>query len=249
MIDLKGLRILNPRGDQPSNPLLTAIKESHGQLVHYPVMHIQPIHSQHWQPTLPEHANFCIFTSPNAVDCFFCTKKKSLLPAQCFSIGKATQQRLQHHDIHSICPPEANSESLLALIQKQFPKTFQALIIKGEGGREALVRGIQNMGSSVSVAEVYRREKNTPPLSETNNIWRNDAVDIILGTSAFVIDGILESFASNGRQWIEQKPWLVFGPRLQKHAKEKGVVNLLQCPPEGVLQTLSTFSQGLRDGN
>lgn len=73
------------------------------------------------------------------------------------AVGNATAARLDAWGITPGIPGEATSEGLLASGEFDDVRGQQVLIVRGEGGREALAQGLEERGASVRYLEVYRR--------------------------------------------------------------------------------------------
>ena len=91
--------------------------------------------------------------------------------AQCFAIGAATQSCLQSlgWPTAKLAHDDFVSEALLARDDWQDLSGERVLLVKGEGGRQALHQGLQAAGADVTSWAVYRRA--LPEMSQTQ--WQH----------------------------------------------------------------------------
>lgn len=108
--------------------------------------------------------NYLIFISTNAVKMFI--ERMDLLSIKLpediilASIGKSTQEVLREkYQREVFCPNNIfDSEHLLDHSVFNNVQSKMALIIRGEGGRETLKKGLENKGAKVTYGECYKRK-------------------------------------------------------------------------------------------
>ena len=121
-LNLNGLRVLNTRPQPQGQALNQAINEAGGQAISCPALTICAIPPTFWLPSLPPLSTIkqVIFTSVNAVNCFFDGLKKQSIdwPKSIIviAIGPSTAKALTQYRIpvHST-PSISDSEHLLVL--------------------------------------------------------------------------------------------------------------------------------------
>ena len=250
-IALHGLRVLNTRPEGQNLALNQSITEAGGEAIPCPTIEIVPIPSAVWLTQLPPLASvrYAIFTSINAVECFFNALKKQNLEwpngILVIAIGKSTAKTLEHHKIKAhFSPKMANSEHLLALPTLQQINQQNVLLIKGEGGRTLIPETLNARGANLITLNVYRRTLPQLNKNELARLWQNDAIDIILLTSQEAMHNLFVLLGQQARTWLQQKPCLVISSRLGEAASTMGIKNITVCQPDSVMEALYRFSQG-----
>ena len=251
LLSLNGLRVLNTRAAHQAQLLEQQITMHQGSCIPLPILHIEPIEPPQGLDKLQNTAciDKAIFTSVNAVECFFQAAKKHGFdfPAsiETFAIGSATQQALSHYKISALCAEKHSSEGLLNHPSFIKIKDQAIIIIKGAGGRTLLSQTLRQRKAQVNDIIVYQRRKNFSVSQLCERIWQNDAVDIILGSSQFVIETLFSCFNEEGKRWLCGKPWVVFSERLMRTAQKMGVRCVIVSEHQQLIKRLSQFSQGL----
>ena len=248
-VTLQGLRILNTRPEAQAHELTQAIIDAGGQAIAFPTIAIIPIPTATWLADLPplDTVNQAIFTSSNAVDCFFAgLTKQQPWPEKIrvIAIGHATAQALkQHHIPVHFIPHHANSESLLELDSLQQLNQQTLLLIKGEGGRTLIPEVLATRGTNIFLINVYRRILPQFNPIELTQLWQNDAIDMIVFTSQEAMQNCFDLFGKQARVWLQQKPCVVISPRLAQAAALLGIKNILIATPETILTTIASLSR------
>ena len=248
-INLQGLRILNTRPEAQAHELNQAIIDAGGEAIAFPTIAIEPIPTASWLTDLPslDTVSQVIFTSSNAVHCFFAglTKQRPWPEKiRVVAIGHATAQALEQHHIpvHFI-PHHANSESLLELDSLQELNQEALFLIKGEGGRTLIPEVLATRGAIVSVINVYRRILPQFNPIELTQLWQNDAIDMIVFTSQEAMQNCFDLFGEQARAWLQKKPCVVISPRLAEAARLLGMKNIITATPETILTTIASQSR------
>lgn len=244
MHNLNHLRVLNTRPEQQASSLTQAIEEAGGISIHLPLLEIKPIQTQ---KNLHHNIHAAIFTSPNAVHCFFANLSPQNWPheIQLFAIGQGTHQALMHYGVSSAtCPKQPNSEHLLMLdaLQHVQIQNKKILLIKGQGGRTLIQNALIARGAEVDICEVYRRVLPHHPKKRIEALWHEDAVDIILITSETALVHLFELFAKQAHAWLCSKPYVVISERLRQAAHKRGIQTVIVSSYDRIIHQLLSYS-------
>lgn len=245
MHNLNHLRVLNTRPEQQASSLTQAIEEAGGISVNLPLLEIKSIQAQIQINLSDIYA--AIFTSPNAVHCFFSNLSLQHWPheIQLFAIGQGTHQALMHYGLSSAtCPKQANSEHLLMLdaLQPRMIQNKKILLIKGEGGRTLIQATLTARGAEVDAREVYQRVLPHHSKKRIETLWHEDAVDIILITSETALVHIFELFATQAHAWLCSKPYVVISERLRQAAHKRGIQTVIVSSYDRIIHQLLGYS-------
>ena len=248
-IDLQGLRVLNTRPASQAKALNQAIQAAKGRAISCPMLAIEPLALSAWIETLPPLSTVsqAIFTSSNAVHCFFTalTQRAIAWPKAItvIAIGKATATALQTHGITpDAIPLKADSEHLLALPSLQHPADQTLLLIKGVAGRPLIADTLTARGGNLLAVSVYRRTLPTLEQSTLSRLWQTDAADIIVFTSEEAIHNCFVLFGKEAHTWLQEKPCLVISQRLAESAAKFGIKDIRVCEPDTLMTALQQFS-------
>lgn len=164
-VSLSNKTILVTRPVGREQHLCHLIEQAGGSVIHYPVIHIQPlaeseiVQLRQLQEKLHEYS-MAIFISRTAVEQglhYFPALPEHLTIV---SIGSKTSESLQQNKIDiDIEAPEHNTESLLQTAEFQQPDITgqQVLIFRGEGGRALLGDTLRHRGAKIRYVETYKR--------------------------------------------------------------------------------------------
>jgi uroporphyrinogen-III synthase len=251
---LQGLRILNTRPRGQAEELNQRILASHGQVLHFPVLDIQPP-NQPWVDSLPDlnTINQALFISTNAVQyCFDSLEQHKIVwPQSIFvtAIGKTTAQALrQHHIIVGATPLISDSEHVLKLPSLQQIHSQIILVIKGEDGRSLIIDTLKNRGAQVIALNVYQRGMPIADKKQLDTWWRDDPRNIILLTSQQAIHNLFQMIDPGDVTQLQRTPCLVISERLAMAARELGMKTVIVCQVDNILEALHQYKQGLTHG-
>src|SRR5690606_15809392 len=115
-------------------------------------------------------------------------------------------------------------------------------------GRALIEEGLLQKGAQVIPLDVYKRA--IPNISQEfiNSLWREDLVDIILLTSEQSMHHLFKIFSEKAHSWLHEKPCLVISERLAKSASLFGIKKIIISHPNGIMNTLLDYYQGLIHG-
>ncbi len=171
--------------------------------------------------------DFVIFISPNSV---FSTAEIihriwPLWPKNTKTIatGPGTALALKEHNLPCDNCPERdfNGTGLLNLTTLQDIKQKKILIIKGEGGRLYLAKGLKARGAQADNLNVYKRRL---PKIDKDNIPHHEAIDVIICTSSTGLKNLVGLLYPYWQDILFKKQLLVISPRLADNAKKLGFV-------------------------
>ena len=244
---LQGLRVLNTRPKQQASSLAQAIESAGGLSIDLPVLAIKPTENI-WKNKLPlslEKFHYAIFTSANAVNCFFTEVSPQTWPnnTKILAIGQGTTNALIQQGVPTpTCPKQADSEHLLMLDALQNIKNQDILLIKGQGGRTLIKTTLIARGAYVSVLDVYQRVLPQHNKKRIQTLWHEDAVDIILITSETALVHLFTLFSEQAHPWLCSKPFLVISERLRKAAYDRGIHTVMVSSYDHIIHQLQSYS-------
>ncbi len=150
-----------------------------------------------------------------------------------FSVGAATGQILAEHGLAVSYPSEGDdSEALLALPQLQqalrASDSPRVLILRGEGGREALADCLRGQGAAVDYLPLYRRllpQYAVATLPERVYAERLNGLVVSSG------QGLQHLLALAGSEWptLARLPLFVPSPRVAQLAAAAGALAVVDC--------------------
>jgi uroporphyrinogen-III synthase len=145
------------------------------------------------------------------------------------AVGEATARKLQHALRNTkgatvLTPDTHTSEGILAMQQLNEPSNQHVVIMKGEGGRDAIAKGLQQRGCDVSYFCVYKREQLTQPIYTKR--WKISDVSGIIATSEAMATQLISHYG-NALLTVQ---WLTVSERIATSLKEIGVTRVSVCP-------------------
>ncbi|MCW8091112.1 uroporphyrinogen-III synthase [Alteromonas sp. ASW11-130] len=138
--------------------------------------------------------------------------------AKCVAIGDSTANLLKQHGFSISTPNVPTSEGMLDMLRKNNAKNCQAVIMKGEGGREYLAERLTKIGITPTEIAVYRRNLLSPPVE--SNQWRWTDVKGIITTS---VEMALPLFTHYDSDKLISAPWLTVSQRIADTLISQGV--------------------------
>jgi len=245
---LQGLRVLNTRPAEQNKTLSYAIQNAGGISIELPTIVIEPLRPD-WLKTLPDlsDVDHAVFVSANAIKYYFLAAKQLVWPSSITvtAIGQASADELTTRGIpihHT--PIDADSEHLLRLDHLQQIQNQTVMLIKGEKGRPLIEKTLRSRGADVIPVAVYRRELPKTNSLQTNLLWHDNAVDIILFTSQQSMYNLFTLFGEKARDWLCSKPCLVISERLAESASQLGMQTIIVCRHHSLLNTLEQYIKG-----
>lgn len=148
-------------------------------------------------------------------------------PAQVawFSIGRSSALALHQASGLPVNYPRDReiSEVLLQLPELQDIKGKQALILRGNGGRELLGDTLRQRGAQVTLCECYQRCPRQYDGAEVAWRWQQQGVDTLVVTSGDMLRQLYALVPEWYRNhWLLKCRLIVVSERLATHARESG---------------------------
>jgi len=255
---LDNIRVLITRPLEQSQQLSALIEAAGGIAVSLPMLAIEP----HVDAESKQRCQFVtgydwvIFISQNAV-----RHVLSLLPLNNWmdntaiaAIGRSTTNALRQAGFSVALQPDKdmNSEGLLEAFSAESLIDKKILIIRGEGGREALAEGLRKRGALVDYAEVYRRYC---PRVETEQLSEllSGGIDVLTIASGETLQNLRSIINLSGLSETQQKelmdcPLIVVSNRIRDLAKKMGlaatVIVAKQPDNDGIVKAIQAWRRG-----
>ncbi|WP_085315741.1 uroporphyrinogen-III synthase [Derxia lacustris] len=145
-------------------------------------------------------------------------------------------------------PPALDSETLLVTLDALGLARGRALLVKGDGGRDALALGLAARGMQIEPVEVYRRL--CPALTDADRA----ALAALIGQPATVVATSSEGIANFHTMlapwpalagWLAGTPVVVTHPRVALRAQALGIAHVRLCAPgdDAIFRLLETGAQ------
>lgn len=246
MSELSGYRILNPRPRAQAKRLTTALSALGATVLEVPLLEIAPTHHWRTQKLCLTLFHYAIFTSPNAVTYFFEHIPANTWPATLpiFAIGQGTSEQLLAYGLKARYTPNApNSESMLSLPELNKVTQAKILLVKGVGGRQLLARTLRARQAEVHTCIVYRRQCPQAATPMLQALWRENAIDMIIITSATMLKHLFQCAETKDfRDWLRNKPFFVISERIASTFKHEKIKTMIVTNYENLLNTLKDFA-------
>jgi uroporphyrinogen-III synthase len=176
-----------------------------------------------------------VFTSTRAVEFALPQLPSGLLQAcQLAAIGPATAASLQAAGLGTILQPGEGytSEDLLRSIGDSAVQPRQAFILAAEGGRKALLQGLQHSGAVVRELFVYARQP-AAVLQQSVTLLNQSQRVLSVWTSFNAMQQLASSLPAAAWQRVCTGDWLVVSPRLAEQAAGLHAARVHECKGPG----------------
>jgi uroporphyrinogen-III synthase len=233
---LVGLAVAVTRPAGQADALVARLEAAGARVIRFPVLAIAEATDPRPAQALMEHLerfHLAIFTSPNAVDRGMALVRSCRsgvgLPAglRLAAVGAATARSLAELGLQVAIQPQRaySSEALLAMpaLQREQIAGRAVLIVRGEGGRELLVRELSERGAQVDCAVVYRRVRPRVEPEVLLGPARRGEVGAVIVTSGEGLRNLFDLVGAAGREWLYEAPLVVLSERIATLAREHGV--------------------------
>lgn len=229
-LPLAGVRVLVTRPARQALALCRGIESAGGEAHGVPAIELVPPADPDLARRLLEDrasTDCVIFISRGAVE--FASRLVPdlaglLVGRPVFAAGTGTLGELTRRGVESAVAPSRRSgtEGLLRLdaLREAAVSGQDVLIVRGEGGREALREELEKRGARVRYAEVYARRR--PGTAELNGVWRASPPDIIVTTSNEGLENLVEMTDAGRRETLLSTPLIVTSRRAATRAAELG---------------------------
>ena len=253
-MNLNGLRVAVTRPLEQSARLAAAIDAGGGESFVFPLIEIGPPPDPAALDALIDRLDafdWAIFSSPTAVDrAIECIRARRPLPAgwSIAAIGEGTQRALARHGFdHVLAPTERfDSEALLALPALADLQGRQAVIFRGQEGRELMAEGLRARGATVEYAECYSRHAPSADAAALVDRVRGGQLDGLVVTSSEAVHNLCEMLSRAGSRPSALAGCTLFvpHPRIAAAARSAGFGPVVESAggDSGVLDALAAFA-------
>ena len=216
--------MLITRAVAQAEPMARAIRAAGGRPVLLPAIHIEAIDVT--PPGGP--ADWIIFISPNAVE-YGLQHVRAIVDAgaQVAAVGPTTARALAAEGMPQ--PLRArqgfDSESLLALSVFRNCGGSRIIVVRGVGGRPLLIDTLRERGATVTVLEVYRRDRPTLSIEQVQYLetqWASGGVAVATCLSVATLDNLMTLLTTRCQRLFMATPLLSPSPRVLERAGELG---------------------------
>ncbi|MDP2179095.1 uroporphyrinogen-III synthase [Methylicorpusculum sp.] len=145
------------------------------------------------------------------------------------AVGASTADALVKQGLLVDTVPESgfNTEALLAMPQLQAVKGQRILIIRGEGGREALADELRRRGAAVDYLEVYQRacpDLDNKPLTK---MLQEEQLAVITVTSSEGLNNLVRMMGDELKSALLILPLVVVSERMAQDAQARGFFHVV----------------------
>ncbi len=223
---LAGLQVLVTRPLPQAHSLAAALAACGAKTLLLPTIEIKAADDLAAQVAGLSDYDDLIFASVNAVELLLQTARPQS-HQRLIAIGTATAQALAAHGLTvALCPPQADSETLLQEPQLADMTNRRVLILRGQDGRDLMATRLTERGAQVDYANLYTRLCPTTDCTELLAEW-STRVEVITTTSNQVLDHLLQLCGAS--PVVLQTPILVVSERGAAHAAAAGFHHILQA--------------------
>ncbi|TKB51086.1 uroporphyrinogen-III synthase [Ferrimonas sediminicola] len=168
-------------------------------------------------------ADAAFFVSTNAVD--HAARLVDHWPRITYlAVGGATARALRQQGLQPLTAPRDNetTEGIWTLPQMDRVVGKRFVIVRGNGGREAMAKRLIAEGAEVIYWQVYRRQ--LPKLNglDLAQSWQRRGVNAILATSVEILQNLFTLLPPEQHPWLTQQLWLVPVERVADAARQLG---------------------------
>ena len=246
--------MLVTRPQHQAQSFIDEIKRLGGTTFHLPTIEIAYCTNT---PELTD-ADLIIFTSVNAVigaqlhKANFLAGSPSPLIA---SIGTATTGALHKAGVCDVIAPaqNANSESLLNLLEAHIFQNMKIVIIRGDSGRDALRDSLTELKTQVRYEQVYQRKLPKITAESAADLWQRANPHIVSISSDLGLVNLISLLPSEFHKQLFSCPLVVNSMRCEKKAHNAGFTAHIGVafPPgdAGQISQLCKFAQLKRQAN
>ena len=206
--------------------LINFFKDSKVTTIDYPFIKIQTLKNYVPFDSIINQLNtynYLIFISTNAVKMFI--DRMDLLSLKLpkdiilASIGNTTREVLRKEYQREVyCSDHIfDSEHLLNHLIFNNVQSKMALIIRGEGGRETLKKGLESKGAKVTYGECYKRKLLPINFKEIRKITRNFKKTVFLITSNESAEHFISEVKNEDKSWLMRCDLIVNHEKIKKN--------------------------------
>jgi uroporphyrinogen-III synthase len=194
-----------------------------------------------------------IFVSSNAVRCGMRWIEDfwPRLPtgADWYAVGEGSAAALARYGLDVQLPEgQMNSEGLLELPQLQAVENERVLIVKGEGGRDAMQQVLRQRGALVDELACYRRRPPDLGPGELAEIIRNEHCGALILSSGEGLHNMVSLLDKRELEQVRSLTLVVPGARVAAMAREAGFGEILEAANATDSAVLGALRSGARIG-
>jgi uroporphyrinogen-III synthase len=229
-LELDGIGVLITRPAGQAGRIAELIDASGGKPILFPAVGIEPLPEVDKAEALNDLQQFglLIFVSPNAVRLAMPhILKHGGVPAssRVAAVGPGTAAELKKSAVRNIISPREgfDSEALIRELSSLSMNGIQALVIRGQGGRDLLGETLRSRGAKVDYLECYRRFTPDRGMDELLPLWRDRGLNACIATSSTIVNNLYAMAGEGARPWLLGMPFFVSHPRVAAAAFSHGV--------------------------
>lgn len=227
---LRGLRVLVTRPAHQADDFCAGLEREGARAIRFPAIAIGPPPDAAAVAAIAASLarfHLAIFISVNAVQRglpLLCPTGRWPPGTAIAAVGSRTAAELGSRGLPVALAPASghNTEALLALPGLADLAGRRVLIVRGDGGREALADGLRARGARVTYAEVYRRELPRPEVGPLLQAWRDRGVDMVTVTSGQTLRNLWHILGPAGQPLLQSTPMLLASEQVRQVALELG---------------------------
>ncbi len=227
---LEGWGVLVTRPTGRHLGLCEGIHAAGGHPVHLPGVEIEALARARPQEALGHLTvdDWAIFVSTAAVQHTGAALASIPEGVRLAAVGETTADALIEAGCRGVLTPaHGGSEALLSVLPRAAVENQQILIVRGEGGRERLARGLEETGAQVSYLEVYRRHRPAVAPAGALSALDADAVHALTVSSGEILDNVLHLLGKERRKKVLGLPLVVPSERVAERARAAGFSGLV----------------------
>lgn len=221
---MKPLVVLTrPEGD--NTRLQAALAAQHYDVHIQPVLKIAPFsESELRDPPELRGDDVCIFISANAARMGLPTLMGGLVEQRIVSlaVGPRTAAVIEAEGLPVVTPKQMDSEGLLALPELEQVKGRRVILVKGEGGREALAQELEAREAQVEEYVCYRRESAAIDIDGLCATFADYPVIIFQANSGQTLTALSQALAQCQGATLLQQRLIVPSQRVAEEAQALG---------------------------
>ncbi|MDP2902738.1 MAG: uroporphyrinogen-III synthase [Methylovulum sp.] len=231
MAVLNGIHVLVTRPAHQGENLSRLILQQGGIAIRLPTLEIRPVDDAEKikaKLAVMDTFQWLVFVSANAVTMHNYYLDGGRMPhpygIRFAAIGAATAQAMALAGLPVDLVPEQgySSEDLLAMGQLQEIEGQSFLIVRGEGGREALATILRNRGATVDYLDVYKRAIPAVDILEVLSLLAQGRLDAVTITSGEALQNLLMMLGERYHQPLFAIKLIVVSDRIRQMAAELG---------------------------
>jgi uroporphyrinogen III methyltransferase / synthase len=217
---LFGRRIVVTRAAAQSTALVDKLAELGAEVLEMPAMRISRLDLTPLRTEMTRLGDYqwLIFTSQNAVSIFWeqllgsGRDARTLALLAIAAVGPATAAALLERGIAvDVIPERFVAEGLLEKLRERDDITgARVLYVTGEGSREVLREGLEELGAEVIVVQAYRSLRDGAGANKLRRALESGSINAVTFTSASAVRGYVEAV---GEELSLKAPAITIGPQ------------------------------------